>query len=87
MSKTNSDGILTERQANSLRGCGAGTENECFALHESCWVTSCLMVVDQSAAGNRWIFTGGRMNASQEEGIVYCPLGVLGNSKIDPSTK
>jgi hypothetical protein len=80
-------GQLTEKQANSLKGCGAGTCTQCFALHEDENDSVCLMVFDEQQAIVQGILQGWQVNPSDKEGIAYCPLGVLNHSVVDPDTQ
>ncbi|OGM12125.1 hypothetical protein A2Z22_03480 [Candidatus Woesebacteria bacterium RBG_16_34_12] len=79
MSKEN--GEITNEQAMDPKGCGAGTENACFALTFGESGFNCLLITNPQIAQMAGIRLGWRLNIDEEDKKVWCPLGVLNNSK------
>lgn len=81
---TNIPGLLSEEQAFSSQGCGAGTENACFALtmgSENPGQMLCAMVANPGVASMAGIQLGWRVNVDPTDSKAWCPLGILNNSK------
>ena len=74
-------GRLTDEQAFSPQGCGAGTENACFPLTTGPDGFECLLVTNPQVAGTIGITRKWRVNVDESDQKAWCPLGVLDNSK------
>jgi hypothetical protein len=75
--------IIASADALSPQGCGAGTENACFALTLSGGgqMECALMMPDKSLANEAGIRLGWRLNIDPSDDRVWCPKGVLEDSK------
>lgn len=81
--KVNEQGLLTEKQAFSPKGCCAGTANACFALIMGHKGMQCGLISNQNVNQMTGITLGWRVNVDESDGKAWYPLGVLGNSKKD----
>ena len=79
MNKEN--GLLTNEQVMNPKGCGAGTENACFALTSGPNGFECMRITKPDISGFVGISLGWRVNLDEVDGKAWCPLGVLNNSK------
>lgn len=75
--------ILTQQQAGNP-GCGMGTENACFALTMGPGGVQCALISNEAVAQMAGIRLGWRVNVDPTDGKVWCPKGVLNNSKLPP---
>jgi hypothetical protein len=74
--------VLSQEEAMSPQGCGAGTENACFALTlNGDGDFECMLMSDQDMANMAGIRLGWRLNTDSSDGKVWCPKGVLEDSK------
>ena len=75
--------IIDHDEAFSEQGCGAGTENACFALNRNAaGEMECMMLKEGRSADMAGIVLGWRVNVDFSDGQTWCPKGVLGSSKI-----
>ena len=78
------EGLLTDEQAMSKTGCGAGTRNACFSLGRGEDGFDCTMKTQPQVAARSGIMLGWRTNTDETDGRSWCPLGgVLINSKTE----
>ena len=77
------DGLLTEAQATSPKGCGAGTANACFALTRGRNGFECSLISQPTIAQFTGIRLGWRVNKDENDNKAWCPLEVLDNSKTE----
>jgi len=73
---------LSQEEAMSPQGCGAGTENACFALARSGEGFDCSLMSNPEIAGIFGIKLGWRVNKDPSDNKAWCPKGVLEESKI-----
>ena len=85
MSKERKKGLLTQKQATGPKGCGAGTENACFALTEGPGGLQCSMITNPPLASVAGIQLGWRVNIDESDKKAWCPFEVLNNSKKEMS--
>jgi hypothetical protein len=72
-----------QKSAVDANGCGYGTENACYALiMSSKGYFLCAIVEDPCYAQKAGILLDFRLNIDESDKKVWCPLGVLGNSKV-----
>lgn len=76
------NGHLVPEQAQSPKGCGAGTKDACFSLTVGEEGFECSLVTDQEVANLAGIQLGWRVNVDPSDEKAWCPLGVLDNSKV-----
>ncbi len=76
-------GLLTYKQVLNPKGCGAGTENACFAITSGIKGFECMLITCPQMAQLAGISLGWRVNVDQQDNKVWCPLGVLDNSKTE----
>ncbi|OGM20655.1 hypothetical protein A2714_05730 [Candidatus Woesebacteria bacterium RIFCSPHIGHO2_01_FULL_38_9] len=81
MSVDRKPGILTDAEARSPQGCGAGTENACFALTMGQEGFACSLITNKQLAQHAGFRLGWRVNVDPTDEKAWCPLGVLNNSK------
>ena len=78
------DGCLTDEQANSSQGCGAGTPSACYALVKGPVCNggfACGYIVNRTIAELSGLRQGWRVNVDPSYGKTWCPFGVFRNSK------
>jgi hypothetical protein len=74
--------IIPREEALSPEGCGAGTENACFALSQNGdGEMECLLISNPQAANMAGIKLGWRLNIDPSDEKPWCPTGVLEDSK------
>lgn len=77
---TQQNPILTEEETGHP-GCGSGTPNACFALTLSPGGFQCSMLSNPDIATYAGIQLGWRVNIDPNDGLTWCPKGVLDHSK------
>ena len=76
----NKDASLTMEEAGD-QGCGMGTENACYALTMTNKGLECLTIGYPPLALRAGLELSWRVNVDPEDGKVWCPKGILANSK------
>jgi hypothetical protein len=79
-----SSGKLTEKQAMSPTGCGGSLHIHCYALILGSEGFRCGVIADPSAALDVGYALGWQINIDTADDRPWCPLGIIGDSKIDP---
>ncbi len=74
------DASLTMEEAGHP-GCGMGTPNACFALTMDPGGMQCARISNPTVAQRAGIELDWRVNVDPEDGLAWCPKGVLNNSK------
>jgi hypothetical protein len=80
MSKEDSP-FLSQQEVTSPQGCGAGTGKACFALGVGANGFECMLVSSPDTAEVMGLRMGWRVNVDESDGKVWCPKGVLAESK------
>jgi hypothetical protein len=80
MSKEESP-LLSAEEVFSSQGCGVGTANACFALVAGINGFECMVMSNPDLATAMGIRSGWRVNIDESDGKVWCPKGVLPDSK------
>ena len=75
------DYLLTNDEFLSPQGCGAGTENACYALALGPEGTECMIASQSPALDMAGIRLGWRMNIDPTDQRPWCPKGLLPVSK------
>lgn len=74
--------VIPRDEAFSPQGCGAGTENACFALKlNGDGEMECMFMSDPDVAEMAGIRLGWRLNIDPSDQKPWCPKGVLEDSK------
>jgi len=85
MAETDKNYVLQQNETGNP-GCGAGTGKACFALGRTGEGWVCLLMSDQSIAQLVGMRLEWRVNLDEADDKVWCPKGVLDNSKKPEAT-
>ncbi|MCA9346303.1 hypothetical protein KC960_02330 [Candidatus Saccharibacteria bacterium] len=88
MANLDQDPYLTFEEAISATGCGAGSENACYALTTGESGFSCMALNQDPAIDMAGILLSWRMNIDPVDKKPWCPRGIIpGSKQADQSTQ